>query len=123
MSKKGEIEKTDPKAEVKAEEKLVSVQMTDAEKEAFVSFMAKREADAKPEQQVEINLRTSHRRNGRLFGPGTVVVAESIAGSLISADAKWLNGRLKVHESGNHLIEIIGRGVSRTRKLPVESGL
>lgn len=114
--------------EIKEEKKpLVQVEMTEAEKADFVKFMAdkaeKEEAKKSNEGMVEMNLRTSHMRNGKRYGPGRVVVPELLAGSLEVAEQKWVNGRIKVHEGGTKMIEILGHGVTRVRKLPADTVL
>lgn len=120
----------DVKKEIEKEEEkkpLVQVEMTETEKADFVKFMAdkaeKEEAKKSNEGMVELNLRTSHMRNGKRFGPGRVVVSELIAGSLEVAEKKWLDGRIKVHEGGTKMIEILGHGVTRVRKLPADTVL
>lgn len=118
------------KKEVEKEEEkkpLVQVEMTETEKADFVKFMAdkaeKEEAKKSNEGLVEMNLRTSHMRNGKRYGPGRVTVPELIAGSLEVAEQKWVNGRIKVHEGGTKMIEILGHGVTRVRKMPADTVL
>lgn len=100
------------------EKKVVSVEMTEDQKDRVVEILAKEEEKKVSEtQMIEINLRFQHRRNGNTYGPGRVRVAEDMGYSMLSADEKALESRIKENEGGERLVHIIGQGQSKVTKV------
>lgn len=98
------------------EEKKVSLEMTESQKEKVVDILAKEEKKA-PEPMVEVDLRFEHNRNGQPYGPGKVIVPEGVGSSLFAADYNAYVSRLREMESTNKMIEIISRGVTKIREV------
>jgi hypothetical protein len=95
-----------------SKDEKVSVEMSKEQKEKVVAVLAKEENKKKT---VKVQLYAAHNRNGVAYGPGFAVeVPAEIAGSLIAADHNAVMARLKENQSSDKLIEIIGRGISRT---------
>jgi hypothetical protein len=114
---------TKKKDEVAVEAKkpdLVAVEMTEAEKAEFVAFKAKKEKDAEkaqPEDQIEVHLNFGHNVNGVSYGPGKVIVTEGLGYGLLERDEACKKSRLRVHESNEFMIQILGQGNSIVRKI------
>lgn len=99
----------------KGSEKTI-LEVTEEQKKEIVSYMADKESrkQAKSEM-VEINLKFEHARNdNRYFGK--CIVPADLAASLVVADQAALIDRLKVHEGGDHLVEILQSGMTRVVK-------
>lgn len=100
------------KVEVKEEPKVM-VEMTEAQKEKFVSQLAK-ESDApvvQEEPNMDVELRFGHTRNGVDYGPGLVKnIPAGIAHSLYSADWNALQQRIRENESNERNVHILSRG-------------
>lgn len=91
-------------------EKKVSVEMTEEQKAKVVDILAK---ETPSTEKKTINLLQGHRINGVPYGPGDVEVPAAIAGTLLSNDHQALQSRLREMVSGNHNVEILGRGLTR----------
>lgn len=91
----------------------VTVEMTEEQKEKVVDILAKEEPKV---ELIKVNLGFGHSRNGVKYGPGWANVPSNIAGSLMAADHNALMSELKRNQSAEHLIEIVGRGVTRVVK-------
>lgn len=118
-------EKVESKVEVK--EKTVSVEMSPEQKQAFVEFMAKRDADeaeAKAKEAIKaendrpavVNLRFRHNINGNPYGPGTVKTTAQIAGKLLAQDELAWADLLKAKDGGNHLVQMAMNGGFKVHK-------
>lgn len=101
--------------EKKPEEKKVSVEMTEKQKEKVTAILAADEAPKEPTKWVEVELRFEHRRLGKAWGPGTVRVEEALGSSLYAADYNAYISRIKEMESANRNVEILSRGVTVIR--------
>lgn len=99
------------------EEKMATLEVTEEQKAEIVAFMAKKKEKADDavvsKQLVTINLNFEHQRNETKYF-GKVSVASDLAASLIVADQKMLEARLRENQSNDHLIKIIGRGMAQT---------
>lgn len=93
-----------------AKEALVSVEMTEAQKEKVVAILAGQDQAKKDAQEaeeiVEVNLRFAHRRNGTTYGPGRIHVRADVGASLHVADEAHYASRLAENDGGKHLIEL-----------------
>jgi len=94
------------------DKETVTVEMTEAQKNKVVDFLAK-EAPVTTTKKIFLNF--EHERNNYKYGPGTVDVASDIAGSLEAADHQAMVYLLKQNQSSSTMIEILGRGISRIR--------
>lgn len=77
--------------EVKKEEnKLVAVEMTEAEKEQFIKYKQALDAIEKPapKKYSEVVLRFEHLINNVPYGPGPALAEEQLAGYLFAQDEK-----------------------------------
>jgi hypothetical protein len=98
------------KEEVKKDD-LVSVEMTQAQKEKVAKILLADEDKAKAKKEMSVvTLKFDHYRNGVQYGPGQVRVNSSLASSLAAADDRAYEMRLKENQTDNHLIKIIGHG-------------
>jgi hypothetical protein len=102
-----------------SDEKLVDVAMTEAEKDEFVKFKADQKAKAKElhEDDVEVTLFHVHNLNGQAYGPGKVIVKESIGAYLLRNDQVNARARMAVHESNEYVTHILSQGNTRTTKI------
>lgn len=91
-------------------EKKVSVEMTEEQKAKVVDILAK---ETPSTEKKWVDLLQEHRINGIPYGPGKVEVPVAIAGTLLSNDHQALQSRLREMVSGNHNVEILGRGLTR----------
>lgn len=100
---------------------LVAVEMTEAEKEQFTKYMAEQKSKAEKakdsDEIIEVDLRFPHRVNQKHYGPGKVTVKSGLGYMLLQQDDQAMIARMKVHESSGGLIEIMGRGISKVRKV------
>jgi len=99
-------------------EPLVAVEMTEAERDEFVSFkkdkiQAQEDEDAhKADKMVNMRLSTKHFINGKKFGPGVAAVPEYLVGKLQSNEAAWRDHELSIFApSKTHLKKILEGGV------------
>lgn len=122
------------KAEAKLDPKTVSVEMSPEQKQAFVEFMAKRDADeaeakakeaakADNDQPAVVNLRFRHNINGNPYGPGTVKTTAQIAGKLLAQDELAWADLLKAKDGGNHLVQMAMNGGFKVIKNAGEGAL
>ena len=116
--------KLELKEEVKEavkEEDLVSVEMSEAEKEEFVAFkLAKEKEDEKKKQDediVEVELRFQHWVNGHSYLPGKHNMARGTAVDLIRADGRYLRKRMKEIQPEAYMVDIMTRGPGRIRDI------
>jgi hypothetical protein len=114
--------KDDQVEEVKQETKpLVSVEMTEAEKAEFVAYKAKKDKELEDQKEaeelVEFTLKYGHNVNGVSYGPGRVRCRSDLGYALLSRDEKALQARLRVHESNEFIVHILGHGKSTVKKV------
>lgn len=93
--------------------KTTTLEVTAEQKAEIVEAFAKKE-EAK--EMKKVTLVFQHERNNIKYGPGTIEVVAPIASSLFAADQARFNNRLREHEGGDHLVEIVGAGVTRKIK-------
>lgn len=127
MAKKSLVEEiAEKKAETTKVEtaSTVQVEMTEKEKEEFVQFKLDQEKKVKEEEVktqlddemkkiIRMTLNYSHRINDTTYGPGSVGVPRYHVGLLLSQEHNKMMADLKTMQAGNHLMEIIGRGVTK----------
>lgn len=93
------------------EEKLVAVEMTEAQKAKFVDFIADEEeaavvAPVVPEKVFELMLTTKHNINGRSFGPGKTRIPESLLGLLMDQENKHKSAEIKLQFSEKKTVQL-----------------
>jgi hypothetical protein len=93
-------------------EDIISVEMTQAQKDKVVDLFAQEKAKAE-KKFVTMNLMYQHKINGTKYGRGVAKVPEELAGHLQAADHKAMVARLKENISTNTELEILSRGISR----------
>lgn len=93
-------------------EETVTVEMTKEQKEKVVALLAKDKEKSEPVPQETIYLRFEHSRNNVKYS-GTVTVPADLASSLAVADQKAFESRIRENQGGDHLVEIMGRGVTK----------
>lgn len=102
------------------EEKKVSVEMSESEKDDFAKWVSdkklKEEKEIK-EPDVTVDLRMGHNVNGRPYGPGRVQVPEGLGYALSERDELAVKARMRVHEGSEFMIEILGSGRSVVREV------
>ncbi len=101
------------------EKAVVSVEMTEAQKDKFTAMMAEEEKkkEAPKKEKIEIDLRFGHNVNNKAYGPGRVICDADIGYAMVERDYAALQARLRVHESSNHMIEILTSGQRIVRKI------
>src|ERR1700743_2301547 len=108
------------KEESKVEEKgLEAIEMTAAQKEEFLEFLEKKEAEkiAKEDQErykdmnARVNLKFSHSVNGAKFGPGrNINVPLSLLGILQQGENDMRDHELRMLTESKHTFEILQGG-------------
>ncbi len=93
----------------------VSVVMTKTQKEKVLKLLAEDEAKKAPIETVKVHLSFEHTRNERKYF-GLVEVPADLAASLLVADQRFLQARLRENQSNDNLVEIVGRGHTRIIK-------
>jgi hypothetical protein len=101
-----------------SKDKVVSVEMTEDQKNKVVDMFAKEKAVVE-KKFVKVDLLHSHKVNGHRYGPGVVQVPEELQGHLEVGDQKATVARLKENISTNTQLEILSRGISRIVKRTV----
>ena len=100
----------------KKETDEVSLTMTKAQKEQVVKlFAAEAEKKNTVVETVSVQINFEHTRNDKKYF-GLVKVPADLAASLMVADQRYLEARLRENQSRDGLVEIVGRGVSRIVK-------
>lgn len=121
---KKEVEAEVEAAKVPAEQKIedvVSVEMTPAQREEFVKWMARKEvedADLNEQEKVAdkevkrfmITLIARHNVNGKKYGPGPVVVPEELLGHLQHAENQVRQAEIALHTSNKRMFQILQNG-------------
>jgi len=109
MAKK---EKEEIKEEIK--EELETVEMTKAQKEKVIKFMAEEaEKAAVVEEEVslyDITLNYGHKINGTSYGPGKVQVKAQLTSILMSQDAKQRENEIAMNVSADRMYKIMNSG-------------
>ncbi len=112
-------EEAAPEAPEQVKSEQVSIEMSKEQAEKFAQFLVKEETAVQknePKATALIELRFQHRRNRKLYGPGFAQCDEDLAGSLMAADIKALEMRLRENQSDGGLFEIAMNGQTRRIK-------
>lgn len=112
-------------AKEKKAETLVSVEMTEAQKQEYADFCVEKERNAKKaeevktEQMVQVNLRFTHMINGHRYA-GKKILPEGLACLLAYNDELAMRARFKESTADKHMLEILGNGSYRNVPVPAE---
>lgn len=123
MVKKKEDEVPEVVEAIGDEKALVSVEMTQAEKDEFAAFKVEKEmkeADERNkanEPMFNGDLRFMHQVNGEKFGPGKFKAPYALARDLMNQDTRHYHQRLKEKESDSFMIDIAKRGVGKITRV------
>jgi len=102
---------------MKKEDKKVSVEMTEEQKEKVVEILAAE--PPKEKERAEVSLRYAHWINGTQYGPGTIQCDADIASALYSQDYNKYLSMLSQQDSKLTQIAMSPSGI-RTIKISVE---
>lgn len=108
--------KTTLKAEVEAAksitESLVSVEMTQAEKEQFIKYKQALDSIEKPKptEIVEVTLRFQHKVNNQPYGPGPVKVPKNLGRYLFAQDERKFSSTIAATQENKKVVQMFLSG-------------
>jgi hypothetical protein len=118
MSKKDDVKKEEA-AKVEAPEKLVSVEMTQEQLDAYTDHLAKAKEEKEllvtpapePKKFFKIDLMYSHNINGRAYGPGRgVEVPDYHLGLIQQGENMSRQQEIRLHTTSNRMFKILDSG-------------
>lgn len=108
---------------------LVAVEMSPAERDAFVEFMAAKQGAApKPQPEAtstKLSLTYVHHINGKKFGPGHVEIPQALVGLLQEQEHLQRDLELARFQSKERMFKVLqsGQAIDVTRALANSGGI
>lgn len=99
----------------KDEDELVSVEMTEEQKEEFIAFQLQKEKENTREAQdkasnegfMTVNLFAKHSFGRYSYGPGTAKVPNGLAGQILYQDQKAQGREIALNTTNKRLVEVM----------------
>lgn len=102
---------------------LVSVEMTEEQKEEFIAFQLQKEKEATKQTTDEgfarINLFAKHSFGRQTYGPGWAKVPAGLAGQIVYQDQKAQGREIALNTTNKRLVQVMmnsGQAIEMTKK-------